>query len=227
MKTNKERILDSLLEGPKTTRELLIELEYENKQYSFIDRDLKKLKALGFIKGEKTKLDTPGNDPTLWSILPSFKNFREMLETYPSLLPKMQKSDLVYESVFSVMMTRTYSISYGDDGAREYKESQERSLSEEDEKELKEKMKLSPEFFRSFLLSSTENWDRLKKLAELFELKEGNWSESLKRFDKHWPGTVRYGLDKAFEACVSIDILKGQANEEEIELLIEKEKKKI
>jgi DNA-binding PadR family transcriptional regulator len=57
--TNKELIIGSLLESPKTTGQLARELNYFNKKgiagYSTIRNDLQDLVENGYIEGEKVK----------------------------------------------------------------------------------------------------------------------------------------------------------------------------
>ena len=103
-KSNKERILGSLLESSKTTGELTTKLGYKDPdgtpRYKIIGRDLKELKEKGWIEGKEIKLGKCKNDPTLNSFVVTIQNLINILKEYPNLIPKLQKNDSILEYIF-------------------------------------------------------------------------------------------------------------------------------
>jgi hypothetical protein len=93
--------------------------------------------------------------------------------------------------------------------------------------EFQEKLRLSPEFFRLFL---TDDQDKLitniKKFVKLAENMKNITDWEYPQNPYNWMtvnGTI-VGINIAFEACVSMDIIKGQSNREAIEYLTQTKK---
>ncbi len=103
-KSNKERILGSLLESSKITGELTTELGYVDPDgtpsYKVIGRDLDKLDEKGWIESETVNSEKGRKDSTSYSIVFSIQNLIHVLEEYPDLISKMQKNDSIVEKIF-------------------------------------------------------------------------------------------------------------------------------
>jgi hypothetical protein len=97
--TNKIKILKILLESPKTTGEIAIELGYLDKKghgkYNIINSDLKTLTQYGFIHRFAEKKKRPGAPATTYDIVYELSVLRELLKKYPLLISDLQKSDKI------------------------------------------------------------------------------------------------------------------------------------
>jgi hypothetical protein len=154
-KTNKERILASLLESSKTTADLAKELGYIDSKgtarYNIINNDLDKLVEQGYIESKREKFEKrPENTPTWYSIIYSIKNLHGMVEEYPHLIENMQRSELASETIINENFRL---INSPPPGKEEYVEQIEhlKLLNKIGKESWKEKLRLSKEFFRYFL----------------------------------------------------------------------------
>ncbi len=114
------------------------------------------------------------------------------------------------------------SYSTYDSSRKDWVEHREDTLFEKTKQKFKEKLWLSPEFFILFLTNDKNKLIAdIKKLIELSENVIHLTSWEYLRNPNNWMaicGTT-FSINIAFEACVSIDMLKGQANNEAIEYL--------
>jgi hypothetical protein len=98
----------------------------------------------------------------------------------------------------------------------------EHTLFEKSKQKLKAKLQLSPEFFILFLTNDKNKLiNDIKKLVELSENVIHITSWEYLHNPNNWMaicGTT-FSINIAFEACVSMDMLKGQSNREAIEYL--------
>ncbi|MCD4822771.1 MAG: helix-turn-helix domain-containing protein [Methanococcoides sp.] len=90
-KSMKEKILEELIYGPKTTGELAKSLGYEDDEgygkYNTIRNALNSLYTEGIVDTEKKKVgDGPGRIPTVNSIIESIVVLRKISEEYPGLV---------------------------------------------------------------------------------------------------------------------------------------------
>jgi hypothetical protein len=218
-KTNKEKILSSLLEGPKTTEELLFELGYRKDQTRVIGSTLTALKdqdkLIDFENIPSTKIKNTTRKQ--YSIIKSLENFDNMLKKYPDLLQKMCKSETVLD-VFIIRITIPWiDEASGESGVIP-------KFLEGDEKEyLKGKMRLSPEFFLYVINKINGNsQDHTGEFAEFIEQIENNSLKEKeeqnvkiwKKYGKDYKIAGTFSLETVFELCVFMDILKGQSSEE-------------
>lgn len=214
--TNKERILGRLLNSPKTTAELARELGYIGPEgvprYNIIDKDLKALKKSGFIRSQALRLQKPGNSPTSYSIIPDIQNLRNILKEYPDLIAEMQSSELALACILSEHSNLIY-ISPKEEYVEEIADIKQRVCI--DKEDLKEKLQLSAEFFKIFLINDKNKlMHRIRKLvrasgehvqAEIFVI-NGNSDNLVIRSE-----TIA-GISMAFKACVYMDIMTGQSS---------------
>lgn len=222
---NKGRILGKLLKSPKTTAELARELGYVNNEgvarYNIINKDLKSLEESEYIKSERIKLkQRPGNIPTLYSIVPSFKNLANILEEYPYLVGNMQKSELALEIILSEHSNLFY-ISKKDEYVEQIEEI--KLQIEKYQESLKEKLQLSTEFFKIFIMNDKNKLIHyIRKLvrvsgeeahAKIFVI-NNNEANIVVLMD------TMSGIDIAFKTCVNMDIMKGKPNRKAEEYVI-------
>ncbi len=219
--TNQGKILGSLLESSKTTAELANELGYVNPKgtprYNIITNDLSKLIKRGYIESKKEKLENkPGNIPTLYSIINSSENINKILEEYPYLIEKMQRSELALETIVNENSSWIFNFT-----EKEHKEPIENQivLIQMGKENWKKQLKLSQEFFR-FCLNNKYS-DMKERVRKLSKISSKHWYTSLCEF-KYTPTNSEF-LREAncifyiiFEACVTSDILRGQSNREAI-----------
>jgi hypothetical protein len=155
-KTREGKILNGLLEGSKTTPQLLVKLGYAANQHDYISKALKNLKTKLFIESEPARSEVIDAGCKLWSIIPSYKNFKRMLDDYPSLFVSMHKSELVINSILTVTEC---DLAVSECSKNVFSPPVPGvpikhiffTIPEEFKQDLKEKMRLSPEFFRRFL----------------------------------------------------------------------------
>lgn len=216
-KTNKEKMLGLLLKSSKTTADLAYKLGYVNSEgtalYNIIHKDLKKLEEEGYIKSERVKENKrAGNIPTLYSIDFSTENLRRIWEEYPELTFKMQRSELVFEAIFREHSYLIYSSTN-----EEYVEQIEeiKSSIKVSKESLEEKLKLSAEFFKIFLMNDKDKIkNRIRSIIRMSN--EGVYAKYF-LVNNNPDSFVRisetiFGIDQAFKACVSVDILNGRFN---------------
>ena len=141
---NKNKILSSLLDSPKTTGELAEELEYVksngDRKYNSIDRLLKDLEKNGYIVSKKEKIENhSGAPPRRYTINYSFANLIKILNEDPGLISKMQTNDSVLESILKITRTHSYKrcIGFDNAGRDETYIEEVKPLSEKLERELK------------------------------------------------------------------------------------------
>jgi len=265
LETNKELILGSLFESPKTTGQLARELNYVDTNgiagYSTIGDDLQSLVKDGYIESKTVKfVGKRGPPPTLYSIIINIPNLSNILEEYPRLMAKMQKNSSISENILSHYSDiiygsndSEYCITFGGNGKeglslasrelfihgvystsdplsdslkKDLEENSGDKLFRKTQQEFGKKLQLSPEFFRLFLTNDKNKLMKdIKKLAELSEndiTYPTDWD-----YDHHPDNLLSiYGttlsINIAFEACVSMDIIKGQSNGEAIKYLTQK-----
>ncbi len=105
-RNNKERILKTLLESPKTTGNISIALGYGDRGYNAIGDDLKDMEKEGFIRSEKKKMPgVRGAVPTCHDIVYEHSVLEKILNKYlksshySHLLSAMQNNDTILESL--------------------------------------------------------------------------------------------------------------------------------
>jgi hypothetical protein len=226
-RTNKEKILSSLLKGPKTTTQLLIECGYNNNEHKNISKDLKSLKKDGFIAYETIKSEKLDDDCKLWSIVQNFQNFNRMLKKFGVLLPEMHKSEIVLDTFVFRVTIPWIDESTGKSGVIQ-------KFLEGNEKEyIKEKMKLSQEYFLYIYNRINGNsQDHTIELAEFIEQFKNNSAkeeeehneEIWKNSDIDYEKMGTFYLETVFEYCVYMDILKGQSSQEAKDYLMKMKK---
>jgi hypothetical protein len=185
------------------------------------------------IESSEMKSGKPGAQFTLYSIVVDIQKQIQTLEKYPDLISKMQKNDSIVENIFREHLDL---ISSSDSGQKDGVEQLEVTLFEKTEKSFKEKLQLSPKFFRLFLITDKNKLiNNIKKL--IGSLENGECITDRKCNQDLNNGMEMYGItfdiNRIFKACVSRDIFKKQGNEESIEYLkrtqneLSKEKRKI
>jgi hypothetical protein len=213
------KILRSLLEGPKTSTQLLEELGYDTNRHGNITKPLKKLEGKHFIGYKSVKSENIDDFCKLWSIIPSHEKFKKMLDDYPSLFSNMHKNELVLNSVLdaSECSTTVFDPDQGVPVKCTY------SLPEEVRQDLKEKMRLSPEYFR-MCFSKNFSQDNAKELTELIEkLESKSTSEENGCFENS--SKAQNNIETVFKVCVFYDVLNGQSSEEAKEYLLSEKRK--
>lgn len=220
-KTIEERILESLLDGPKTNTQLLLDLGYDNKKHGNISKPLDKLQKNGRVVDGRIKSPYLDEYCTLWSLVSNLENFR-YIGKYPDLLSVLQKKDFVLEIIAENMrIPITHSVLIYHKGKETYVEGEEElhTLLEEDKKKFKEMLRLSPEFFKYHLLhddNSITSGDGFEKLAE-----------TLRRIDEvhgiptlwiEWGYLYHYFM--VFKACVLMDLLYDKSSDDAENYLI-------
>ncbi len=207
-KTNKEKILCSLLEGPKTNTQLLIKLGYKNNQHKYISNDLSRLKKDGLIISEKIKSENLDDDCTQWSLVLEIENLSLILKKYPGLLSKMQNSNIVRGYVCNGVVLPLRLIRTG-----------VFPFPEGEEEDFNNRLRLSPEYFTYYI--HTENVEKttneILKLLAMLRILTPITPNNQKDTD---PDNLR------FKICVLMDVMRGQSSPEEIRYLIEMEKKR-
>lgn len=98
--TIKEKILMSLLEFPKTTGNIALELGYFNEKtkyprYNVIKSDLNTLESYGFIHRIPSNQKSPGAPAKTYNIVYKIPILRKILEKYPSLISYFQKNNVI------------------------------------------------------------------------------------------------------------------------------------
>jgi hypothetical protein len=111
--TNKELILGSLFESPKTTGQLARELNYVDTKgipgYSSVGDDLQDLIKNGYIEDEIVKFKGKRGPPsTLYSSVTNIQNLKLILKEYPRLMSKMQKNASISEKILSYYLDIIY-----------------------------------------------------------------------------------------------------------------------
>lgn len=218
-KTNKEKILSCLLEGPKTITELLRSLGYKENQQNVIGGVLSRLRDKDkFITYEKIDSKRLKNtEIKLYSLIQNLENFKSILKEFPDLLPQMQKNDLVLDTIVN-----THSELICNTTDEKYMELVPRlkSIYQNGIKSWKEKLKLSGNFFGICLNNKT--FDLFINFKKLIKISDDDWYSNIwevKTSPTSWVylwATV-FRIDIAFKACVHQDILQGQSNEKAIE----------
>lgn len=222
IKTIKERILESLLNCPKTSTQLLQDLGYSNKRHGNISKPLDQLKIDGLIIDDRIKSPNINDSATSWSIVQTLENFRH-IRKYPDLLPVLQKKDFVLEIIAENMrIPITNSVTVFQNGKKRFIGGKEElhSLREEDKRKFKEMLRLSPEFFKFHLYRN----DNSVMAGSGFE----KLTETLRRIDELHDIPTRclgwghlYYYFMAFKACVLMDALYENSSEDAENYLIE------
>jgi len=106
--TIKEKILKTLLESPKTTGKIAIELGYIDKngygRYNIIKPDLNTLEQYGFIHRIESDKKTAGAPATTYDIVYEISFLRKILEKYPLLSSDLQKSERIISILSDSLM---------------------------------------------------------------------------------------------------------------------------
>jgi DNA-binding PadR family transcriptional regulator len=221
--TNKELILGSLLEFPKTTGQLARELDYfdskGNPDYGIIYKDLQKLIKSGYVESKRGKLEAkPGSTPTSYSILYKVENLQKMLKEFPDLIENMQSSELVLETVTQEKFNWISNSAEG-----EYVQIENLNLYKKTGKESwKEKLRLSQEFFRFCL--NEDYIEMIQCVRSLTDVSGEYWDTNLFEYNntstsKVFLWVANYRIEKLFEACVTGDIVQRKVKKEAIEYL--------
>jgi hypothetical protein len=99
--TNKIKILKTLLESPKKTGQIAIELGYIDDKghgkYNNISSDLTTLRDYKFIHTIKTNKKTVGAPGTTYDIVYEIPNLRDLFKEYPILIPDLQNNDIILD----------------------------------------------------------------------------------------------------------------------------------
>lgn len=227
--TTQIRILLSLLQSSKTTAELANQLGYVSKEgtilYSMINRDLKKLENDKYIKSEKFAVKGKrGIIPTLYSIIFDITNLRRIWKKHSKLKLEMQSNELAIETVIHENFSWI-----SNSAEEEYVEIENLTLYKKRGKEnWKKKLRISLGFFDFCLNNDYVNMiESVRKLAQVYnEYWETNIFElNNTPTSKVYLWETNYRIEIIFKSCVSSDILQGQATEEAIEYLVQREKK--
>lgn len=218
IETIEAKILSSLLEGPKTNTQLLEILGYDTNRHANITKPLKKLNRDCLI-GYKSVISEKIDDTCkLWSLIPTKENFMKILNDYPSLLTKMHKKELVLDSLFDVATCSETVF----DPVRGVNVKTTFLIPEEVKKEMKEMMRLSPEFFKIYF-STTDTHKNARELTELVvKLESKNTDGENRHLDD--PSALS-DIATVFKTCVLYDAMWGQSSEEAIEYLLSKQRK--
>jgi hypothetical protein len=217
--TIKGKILSSLLEGPKTTPQLLLKLGYGNNRHGNIYKPLKTLETKRFIESKRVDSEKINTKCSLWSIIPSYDNFKKMLDDYPSLFANMHKNELVINSILeAVEFTKTVFDPVQEVPAKDIF----LATTEQLKKDLKIKIRVSPEFFRRFFFKtlSPENARELTELIVKFVGKSTNEENGC--FDNS--SKTQNSITTIFKVCVFYDVMNGQSSEEAKDYLLGKKK---
>jgi hypothetical protein len=210
--TIKERILKTLLESPKTTGKIAIELGYIDDKghgkYNIIKPDLNTLEQYGFIHRIES-IKSVGAPATTYDIVYKIPDLREILIKYPSLISDLQKSDKIISMFAKEVMPKTYSP----DGKEEPPDTDFFKL-------FKDMLRLSPSLFEDgfkvdSFLSKWYTVDSLIKSPGYFTM---NNETSLEAFFEHG-NPIYNAINRIFEHCVIEDILNDVSTQEALNLL--------
>ena len=155
--TNKEKILSTLFESPKTTAQISEALGY-NKRYNVVVHDLQDLMKKNYIKSKLLDKEYTGRGkrPTQYSINPKLIIAKKILEDYPGLLLPMFKNDDIQNNLAWV---------YKFDAPAP---------------DFKERLRASPSCFEFALtLEKSDFLERSKEMNELKEDPEGAFKHCL------------------------------------------------
>lgn len=110
-----------------------------------------------------------------------------------------------------------------DTNMKELYEKTEETLIEKSKGSLMKKLQLSPEFFRLFLMNDKNKLVKYIKdcikILEDMEISVTAWEVHNSPSNWYEISEINLGLDMAFEACVSIDMMQSQSNKEAIEYI--------
>jgi hypothetical protein len=101
--TNKEKIVKSLLESPKSTGEIAKDLGFIDAKgygrYNFVLSDLHTLEQYGFIHRIKNETKKPGKKPTTYELVYNIETIRKIALEYPFIVDDLQNSMRVCEKI--------------------------------------------------------------------------------------------------------------------------------
>ncbi len=228
--TIKERIIKTLLESPKTTGEIAIELGYidvnHHGKYNIINTDLKTLKQYGFINGKKQKRHT-GAPATTYDIVYEISSLRDVVKKYVSIIPDLQKSDKVIGLVWDYFIQRCNEMlpseeaALLDDNLNVVKNVSEFEIfTELLSPYLRDMLRLSPSYFINILI----NESFLYSFFELWLILHG-YIEEVEKKDNIINIEMFYDIDllfvEAFSYSVITDFITGCGNPEALKLVRE------
>ncbi|TGC07022.1 hypothetical protein [Methanolobus halotolerans] len=199
------KILLALLNSSATTRTLTEKLGYKKEKeilYKNISKNLKRLEAKEYIRGEEIKLSSPGRRPTKYSIIYNIPILEKMLDEYPSLLPVMQINDnalhLLIEKHRSLLTSTKENHAYPEYYLEE---------------EFKTQLKKSSTFFNLCLRTKTE--DLIERVTYLLSISPDVKQEKQRVTEK---GVIAFGsslpvndfiFDILYKSCLTMDFLNG------------------
>jgi hypothetical protein len=219
-KTIEGRILTSLLEGSKTNTQLLEELGYNTNQHGSISKPLKNLNRKLFIGYEKVKSEKIDDSCKLWSLITSYKNVKEMLKEYPYLFSKIHKNEIILDNMLGTQKCSETVF----DPAQGIPVTHTYLLPEVVKTDLKEKMKLSPEFFKYYFITTNVSQENAGELTELvIKLENKILNAENGRFGNS--PNAQTDIATIFYVCVLYDVMKGQSSEEAKEYLLSSRRK--
>lgn len=119
----KERIIKTLLESPKLTREITVALGHEPTKYNAVDKDLKTLQSTKFIHYEKIKI--PGKTGPVaktYDIVYELPTIKKILDKYPALTSDLQKNEIILYMLVEKHRKLLYPFQVGKPNDEELKE---------------------------------------------------------------------------------------------------------
>ena len=159
------------------------------------------------------------------STVTSDPNKKELLEHTASTFGQENKA-LELESI--IIEGLRPSVVTSDQNEKELLEQTEDTLIEKSKEDLMKKLQLSPEFFRLFLMNNKnelmKSIEECVKILEDVEISVTSWEVHNNLTNWYEISEINLGINLAFEACVSIDVMQGQSNKEAIEYIRSKKK---
>lgn len=246
--TIKEKILQRLIEAPKTTADLAKELGFfwqrkkcpqkKVPEYDMVYKELKALESKGYIKGEKKKRSTAsGNIPTEYQIVVDISSLVKMVKEYNSLVNELQKNDdvlnalverhklMLNENTLTIMLN-ILGPSIDQNMLQEignlYEGNRQRFTEEGLAHDFKNKLRTSLSFFNYCLENSTSHIMEVGGLLAKKKLSLGVSKYLLgeKIRSKLFLPSGIFVFDIIYESCVDADILKANPSKEAVEYLI-------
>lgn len=219
-KTIEGKILSSLLEGSKTNTQLLEELEYDTKKHGNISKPLKNLERKLLIKYKHVKSEKIDDFCKQWSIIPNYKNFKKMFDEHSYLFSKLHINDMVLDSILEASQCSETVF----DPVQGINIKYTFRIPEEIKQDSKEKMRLSPEFFRRCFSSANIPQENAREIVELIEKLESK-STNAESGCLDNSSKAQNDIMTLFKVCVFYDVINEQSSEEAKEYLIKEQGK--